>query len=278
MNSESATFFRPVHWPGIELMRAKWLKHSFPKHAHDCYTIGINSQGRGRYDCNGETHEAEPGRLNLIAPGEIHTGQPLDNRGWAYFGFYIEPATINSILLSAGVNKFLHFCSASVVDHALNDRLRRVFISLTAPAPDRFQQQEQILVSFRQLATRHSEARSTTQYRARTAVTEINRVREYLMANYALDDTVSDLAALVGWNSYHLIREFHRTVGLPPHAFRNTVRVNAARKLLSKGMPIADAALACGFYDQSHLYRTFRGIVGATPGRYSEACAISSKT
>ncbi|WP_229224698.1 helix-turn-helix domain-containing protein [Duganella violaceipulchra] len=33
-------------------------------------------------------------------------------------------------------------------------------------------------------------------------------------------------------------------------------------------MSIADAAFACGFYDQSHMARFFKKIVGVTPGAF----------
>jgi len=38
---DEARFWRSGKWPGIELMRAHWVRHAFPTHFHDCYTIGI---------------------------------------------------------------------------------------------------------------------------------------------------------------------------------------------------------------------------------------------
>jgi AraC-like DNA-binding protein len=37
---------------------------------------------------------------------------------------------------------------------------------------------------------------------------------------------------------------------------------------IRRGMPLADVALACGFADQSHLTRRFKGSVGATPAAW----------
>jgi AraC-like DNA-binding protein len=34
------------------------------------------------------------------------------------------------------------------------------------------------------------------------------------------------------------------------------------------GHKLSEVALACGFADESHLTRTFRRVVGATPGKW----------
>ncbi|CAM5537911.1 AraC family transcriptional regulator OS=Streptomyces fumanus OX=67302 GN=GCM10018772_29740 PE=4 SV=1 [Streptomyces fumanus] len=45
-------------------------------------------------------------------------------------------------------------------------------------------------------------------------------------------------------------------------------RVERARQLLLAGRAPADVATATGFYDQAHLTRHFKRLVGVTPGRY----------
>ncbi len=49
------------------------------------------------------------------------------------------------------------------------------------------------------------------------------------------------------------------------------MRIAEARLLLARGVPPAEAALACGFADQAHLTRTFKRAVGVTPARYALA-------
>jgi AraC-like DNA-binding protein len=51
-------------------------------------------------------------------------------------------------------------------------------------------------------------------------------------------------------------------------------RVGRARRLLLDGLAPGEVAPATGFYDQAHLTRHFRKLVGVTPGRY-RACARS---
>lgn len=49
------------------------------------------------------------------------------------------------------------------------------------------------------------------------------------------------------------------------------IRIRHARNLLTRGIPIAQAALETGFVDQSHFTRCFRKVMGVTPGQYASA-------
>ncbi|ANZ21221.1 Helix-turn-helix domain [Streptomyces noursei ATCC 11455] len=48
-------------------------------------------------------------------------------------------------------------------------------------------------------------------------------------------------------------------------------RVELARRLLLDGRTPTAVAAEIGFYDQSHLTRHFKRILGVTPGRYARA-------
>ena len=47
------------------------------------------------------------------------------------------------------------------------------------------------------------------------------------------------------------------------------LRVQRARQLIEGGTPIATAAVAAGFSDQSHLTRRFKRTLGITPGVFA---------
>jgi AraC-like DNA-binding protein len=74
------------------------------------------------------------------------------------------------------------------------------------------------------------------------------------------------LARETGWSRRHLAERFRREVGLTPKAFARLARFERAVGLLRGGMPLADAAYACGYADQPHMNRDFRAFLGAPPG------------
>jgi len=55
---------------------------------------------------------------------------------------------------------------------------------------------------------------------------------------------------------------------MTPGRYLLNLRLNGARTLLSRGMPLAEAAHAMGFADQAHLQRSFKAHHAMTPGNY----------
>ena len=79
--------------------------------------------------------------------------------------------------------------------------------------------------------------------------------------------TISDLAAELGWSHRRLIARYRDAVGLPPKMVSRIVRFERLAALLAcdPRTDWADAAAACGFFDQSHLSREVRELADITP-------------
>lgn len=104
--------------------------------------------------------------------------------------------------------------------------------------------------------------------RERAAVRE---ARAYIAAHYADDLSLTALARLSGLSPFYFARVFRAEVGLPPHAYLESVRIGKAQQLLARGVPLATVAHATGFADQSHFTRRFRRTIGVPPGQYARA-------
>jgi|GEM_PF-3366572 len=79
------------------------------------------------------------------------------------------------------------------------------------------------------------------------------------------------LGRLVDTGPVATLRMFRGQTGVTPHAFHLRLRLERAKERLRQGVPIAEAAMECGFADQSHLTRQFRADYGLTPGQYLRA-------
>ncbi|WP_431477634.1 helix-turn-helix domain-containing protein [Massilia eburnea] len=77
------------------------------------------------------------------------------------------------------------------------------------------------------------------------------------------------LAALCGMSAAHFSREFHRAVGLPPHRYVLTRRLEQACVALAGGEArIVDIAEEFGFHSASHFTRTFTAHYGLSPAAW----------
>lgn len=95
------------------------------------------------------------------------------------------------------------------------------------------------------------------------------RVERHIQESLACDLTVRELARVAGVSAFHFTRRFKGSTGLTPHAYVVLRRVQRAQALLRSRRDLTVAAVASevGFYDQSHLARHCRKLLGRSPER-----------
>lgn len=81
---------------------------------------------------------------------------------------------------------------------------------------------------------------------------------------------VDELARQTGYTRKHLNMLFQRQVGLGAKALARVHRFKSALSLLGTRfeVPWAELAQHCGYYDQSHLVRDFKGFSGYAPSEF----------
>ncbi|HET7436131.1 MAG TPA: AraC family transcriptional regulator [Thermoanaerobaculia bacterium] len=97
----------------------------------------------------------------------------------------------------------------------------------------------------------------------------LNRAREVMNDRFHERLSLAEVAAAANVHPVHLATMFHRCYGVTFGAYLRGLRVERARRaLLESDRSIAEIALDCGFFDQSHLSRVFRDAAGMTPARF----------
>jgi AraC-like DNA-binding protein len=94
---------------------------------------------------------------------------------------------------------------------------------------------------------------------------------EYLQRHVTECVALQELAEVASVSKGYLAREFHRVIGLPPHAYHVQLRIARAARLLAMGTSLSRVALDAGFADQSHLSRKFKTAYGLTPLAFARA-------
>jgi AraC-like DNA-binding protein len=93
--------------------------------------------------------------------------------------------------------------------------------------------------------------------------------KEVIDAYVAKGIGLRELAAHCGLGPSQLSHAFKRSVGMAPYQWLLKRRVEKAQSLLMQtGQSISEIAFTCGFADQSHFGRVFRGHTGTTPRRW----------
>ena len=271
LQGERTKFWRADDIGDVELLHARYRKHSFGRHTHEGLAVGVIRHGVESFACMGKRHYAVADQIIVFNPEEVHTGEAADEKGWEFRIFYFDAELLRTAAsLASGKQVSLPaFRNPVIDDPELALQICRLHAVLEVEQ-SRLTRQELFLWTFAELARRHADVRLAEPNRGLERQS-VRRVREYLDANTHRNVALEDLSELSGLSPYHLIRVFRQEVGLSPHAYFEQVRIHQARRLLKEGLRIVDVALELGFNDQSHLNRHFKKLTGVTPGAYRSA-------
>ncbi|MGA7782455.1 MAG: AraC family transcriptional regulator [Paraburkholderia sp.] len=268
---DSARYWRTPLLPGADLLTAEYHDHEFTPHWHDAYTIPVIVAGAEGYRYRGSDYVAEAGSVPIIHPGELHTGAKAIEAGWRYRVFYAPVDFVRSLAGEvAGQPQPLPWFEPGVIrDLDLAQRLAHAHRLLEAEA-DPLAAEAAMLDALSTLLARYSRSQSTPQ-RCAGDDTRVAIMKERLTGGLTMPVQLAELASAAGLSPFHAARLFTQTTGLPPHAWRNQVRLQRSLAPLRAGVSVTEVAAATGFTDQSHFTRHFRRVFGVPPGRWQAA-------
>ncbi len=253
---------------GLELHHATYITHTFSRHMHDFYVVGVIEAGIQAFSYRGTRQITPAGGVFVINPGEAHTGEALIASGYTYRTLYPDLSLLKRVAseLAGREESFPFFSPAVILDPELSRRLQELHHALaTAQSP--LERESRFLEASAYLITHYAELRPPEQ-RLGQERQAVKQVRHYLDDHYVQGVTLSELAHLVGLSPFYLLRVFEQEVGIPPHAYLESIRIRQAQRLLARGIPIAQVTYDLGFSTQSHFTHRFKRLLGVTPGQY----------
>lgn len=158
------------------------------------------------------------------------------------------------------------FPQAVVHDEGLAEQLNLLFDLLLQPKNTLFKQSLYIS-TLAYLLSRYNQSKKILKDLPE-AQRKVVLVQELLAAEPEREHQLAELAAVVEMSPWHLLRQFKKFTGLPPHAWLVQFRLRKSLYLLKQGCEIATVAQLCGFSDQSHYTRHFKKSLGCTPAQY----------
>ncbi|TDW79702.1 AraC family transcriptional regulator [Kribbella pratensis] len=244
----------------VEVLHAHFPSHAYPSHTHDAWTVLIVDEGAVRYDLDRHEHGLAQAQVSLLPPHVPHDGRSVLPQGFRKRVLYLDPGRLGGTnLIGAAVDQ------PEYVDPLLRHRIHQLHGVLESGVEDLEAQSRLTLIEER-----------LGQHLRRQVVAPPDRsdsgvaaqLRDLLDAHVPDGIKLEDAAKLVHAHPAHLVRAFSREYGMPPHRYLTGRRVDLARRYLLDGHPAAEVATLAGFYDQSHLNRHFRKLLGVTPASF----------
>ncbi|MEU3463097.1 AraC family transcriptional regulator [Streptomyces sp. NPDC006733] len=273
---------RARHWqhpqlPGVDLLSARYVSHTFSRHSHDGYVIAAVTRGVEGIGMPGGDLRAGAGGVVLINPETPHSAYAGTEDGWSYRVLYPSVDVVAAVAAETAGRHGTPAFTGTVLDDP--DCARLIADIHAAAERDNALAADTLLrVAVARLLRRYGADTAAPGALPSAGALAAGRARELLVERIASPPTLDQLAAELGTKPFALLRAFKSAYGLPPHAWLTGERVRAARRMLDTGTAPAEAALAVGFTDQPHLNRHFTRIVGVPPGAYRRERARTYKT
>ncbi|MFG2354241.1 AraC family transcriptional regulator [Streptomyces sp. NPDC048521] len=259
---QEVTAWRP-RVPGVtEVFHAHFTEYAYPMHVHDAWTLLIVDDGAVRYDLDRHEHGTPHDTVSLLPPHVPHNGSPATPDGFRKRVVYLDSSRLGEELIGAAVD------GPDLRDPVLRLRVGQLHSALARPGDELEAESRLTLVGER---LRDHLRHRTGPPGARRDPVLARRLRELLDARLVDGVSLEEAARLLHAHPAHLVRVFGGAYGIAPHQYLMSRRVGRARRLLLDGLPPGEVASVAGFYDQAHLTRHFKKLVGVTPGRYRSA-------
>jgi len=268
----TARYWNATGVDGLSCLHADFTTHDYAPHQHEAFVVAVTESGGSEFKSRGRSDEARESVLLVFNPAEPHSGRMGWSRSWRYRSFYLTQPAIDQVTADLGIDRPAYFMRNVIGDADLIAAFGRLHRSLD-DGHDPLEERELLVASFGQLFARHGDGAHAIPTAPRDQAA-LSLVAGRMASQHAESGlSLTEMGLWVDMTPFQLISLFKRTAGLTPHAYLTQLRLKAAIRELKAGVPIADAALASGFYDQSALTRHFKRSFGITPLQYQRAGA-----
>lgn len=254
---------------GFARLEAYFAGHGYDPHRHDTYAIGLTLCGVQSFDYRGTTAHSLGGQAIVLHPDEKHDGRAGTEDGFRYRMAYIQPRLMQAALGTRAALPFLR--GAVTSDPRLIAALAPALADLETPLEE-LELEQAVLGIVEALSALDSSPPPIP--REKISAAAVTRTREYLDANITRAVRSHEIEAISGLTRFSLARQFRAALGTSPYRYLVMRRLERASAMIRCGRSLAEAALASGFADQSHMTRAFARAYGLPPGRWRQLTCV----
>lgn len=250
-------------------------------HCHNSYEILIPSWEGGLKCCvNNQGYEADKGDVFIIPPRIPHKVDVPAYSGYEWYVIYFRKEYMCSFSpltekLLSGL--FLHPAYDALYIHLEEERMAELvsliekngyYLNTPGYAQEIYTQHaffEILLLLSKEVYDQnsvHGISRNMNYFKMKDVLT-------YVYSNFSQDLSLNHLTARFYISKTYLNNMFKLHTGFTVNQYIISVRIDAAKKLLQKGIPVSQIYEQVGFHNYSHFIRTFKKIVGISPKQYT---------
>lgn len=240
------------------IVRHRFVKARFKRHFHLDYSIGLILDGVHKLEIEKQNLAILKGEIKIINPHQLHIAN--GDICWEYANFMPENKKIEQIASEVFLKDFT--CKKIRFKNSIKDTYAtKLLLNFFHSKPNTIEQEENFILFVAYILRFHSYFKDVK----REFCANIKDIVEFLHVNFLNNISLEDISKISPYSKYYLIKTFKKHLGITPHQYIMVLRVEYAKKLIAKKMPLIEVALESGFSDQSHFIRIFKRNFGYTP-------------
>ncbi len=240
-------------------------------HVHDACELYYLIKGSGYYVTEGTRYEFTPGMILLMRPGESHQSVRFDDSPYTRMSIHFHPSVVDSLdperhLLRSFYNRTMGTRNYYNREILKNTNVYHYLEKMTVPCSSTYAQSTQVLSFLLPLLTELGEIFDKDVAPAVDKNTLIiHDILDYINQNLSSPLSIDLICDKFFITKTQLYRMFKKHAKMNAWEYIVLKRLVLARSMITDGIPVSDAAKACGFRDYSTFYRSYAAKYGDPP-------------
>lgn len=254
------------------LYYSETAKPNLDIHVHDCCEIFLSLSKGNTFLINDKVYDINANELFILNQFEAHKVTALKSGKFIRYSLHVHPEFIHS---NSTIDADLYKCfyqegklDKITLTQKEADKLKNLFFNLSKEYEygdelyKKIRAVEILLEVIKLYDNNQTESISLKNNETlRLAI-------DYITKNYMHQITLEDVAknSFVSVNKLCLLFKTHLYTTV--NKYITSTRITQAKIFLHQGKSVTETAFSCGFNDYAHFIRTFKSLVGISPGKY----------
>lgn len=247
-------------------------------HWHHHYEIIRILSGSFHLTLDSDTRSYHEGDIIFITDGMLHGGNPEDNTCvYDCIVFDLQILMQNNHICSKAIHDIMnHKIVINTLLSENNTSVLPIVDSLAKALSGRhtgyeFMTQGCLYQLLGTVLEEHLYRENIYDLTQSRRLNSIKEVLTYISENYSRNISLDMLSKIAGMNPKYFCRYFHSMMERTPIDYLNYYRIECACEMLStKNISVKEAAISCGFNDESYFIKTFSKYKGITPKQFTK--------
>ena len=261
---------RYKQFDSVEIKESLFNEFDLPDHFHDTYCIGLLSNGIKKCTIEETLQLIHSNSVSIINPYQIHSDKNIDTDDCHFRMIYLNEDVLNyfSKKITGKKSKNLLFSNDLITDSLVTSSILDFFNEMNNVnlLEHKLRNLIEILI-----LKGYSKENSIIDTESKNAIDDSI---EMARLNFSEKIDIGKMSDRSKISKFQFIRYFKKKTGVTPASYILIHRINHAKTLLLKDIPIGEIALEVGFYDHTQFCKFFKYYTNISPTEYKRNCNI----